>query len=183
MRLEQQVPSTKKLVHLSGTAEAEDPVTDEEFGITASALKLRRDVEMHQWKESEKSETKQKLGGGEETTKTYTYSKDWSSAWIDSGKFQKPSGHTNPESLPVESETLTAEGIHVGKFDLPESLTGLINNFKARPVTAEEAKDAAKEHSADMEATTGGSFTSGPIRRIRRSAICASLSNRPRAAL
>jgi hypothetical protein len=145
-----------KLVHLTGTAEAPDAVSDEVFGITASALKLRRDVEMYQWKEESKSETKKKLGGGEETRTTYTYSKGWSSSLIDSAKFQKPDGHTNPESLPVESETFTAEGIHVGKFELPESLTGLISNFVSRPVTKAEAQAAAKAHSADMEATTGG---------------------------
>lgn len=145
-----------KLVHLTGTAEAPEAVSDEVFGITASALKLRRDVEMYQWKEESKSETKKKLGGGEETTTTYTYSKGWSSSLIDSSKFQKPDGHTNPESLPAESETFTAEGIHVGKFELPESLTGLISNFVSRPVTKAEAQAAAKAHSADMEATTGG---------------------------
>lgn len=145
-----------KLVHLTGAAEAPEAVTDEVFGITASALKLRRDVEMYQWKEESKSETKKKLGGGEETTTTYTYSKVWSSSLLDSSKFQKPDGHTNPESLPVESETFTAEGIHVGKFQLPESLTGLISNFVSRPVTKAEAQAAAKAHSAEIEATTGG---------------------------
>lgn len=145
-----------KLVHLTGTAEAPEDVTDEVFGITASALKMRRDVEMYQWKEESKSETKKKLGGGEETTTTYTYSKVWSSSLIDSSKFQKPDGHTNPESLPVESETFTAEGIHVGKFELPDSLTALISNFVSRPVTKAEAGAAAKAHSTDIEATTGG---------------------------
>lgn len=150
-----------KLVHLTGTAEAPEAVSDEVFGITASALKLRRDVEMYQWKEESKSETKKKLGGGEETTTTYTYSKAWSSSLIDSAKFQKPDGHTNPESLPVESETFTAEGIHVGKFELPASLTGLISNFVSRPVTKAEAGAAAKAHSKDMHATTGGQLYVG----------------------
>ena len=150
-----------KLVHLTGTAEAPESVTDEVFGITASALKLRRDVEMYQWKEESKSETKKKLGGGEETTTTYTYSKAWSSSLIDSSKFQKPDGHANPESLPVESEIFTADGIHVGKFELPESLTGLISNFVSRPVTKAEAQAAAKAHSEDIQATTGGQLYVG----------------------
>ena len=150
-----------KLVHLTGTAEAPDPVTDEVFGITADALKLRRDVEMYQWKEESKQETKKKLGGGEETTTTYTYSKGWSSSLIDSGKFQKPDGHANPDSMPVDSQIFTAQEIHVGKFSLPESLTELINNYSPQPATAEEAKAAAKSHSADIQATTGGQLFIG----------------------
>ena len=59
-----------KLVHLTGTAEAGGPVTDKVFGITATALKLRRDVEMYQWKQEEKSTTKKNLGGGEDNTTT-----------------------------------------------------------------------------------------------------------------
>ena len=146
-----------RLVHLSGAAATNESLTDVELGPTAAgSLRLRRTVEMYQWKEESKSETKKKLGGGEETTTTYTYSKAWSSSLIDSSKFQKPDGHTNPESLPVESETFTAEGIHVGKFELPESLTGLISNFVSRPVTKAEAQAAAKAHSTDIEATTGG---------------------------
>ena len=145
-----------KLVHLTGTAEADGPVTDKVFGVTATALKLRRDVEMYQWKQEEKSTTKQKLGGGEEKTITYSYSKAWSTTLIDSAKFQHPSEHNNPESLPVESKTFTAPGIHVGKFDLPESLTDKITNYAAQPVTEEEARAAAKRHSEDMSVTTGG---------------------------
>jgi hypothetical protein len=150
-----------KLVHLAGTAEAPEAVADEVFGITASALRLRRDVEMYQWKEESKSETRKKLGGGEETTTTYTYSKGWSSSLIDSSKFQKPDGHVNPESMPAESETFTADGIHVGQFALPDSLTGLISNFVSRPVTKAEAQAAAKAHSEEMQATTGGQLYVG----------------------
>ncbi len=128
-----------KLVHLSGDAAAGADVTDPEFAITASALKLQRNVEMYQWQESEKSDTKQKLGGGEETTTTYTYAKGWSSSLIDSTRFQKPDGHTNPRSMAVQGETFVADGIHVGKFQLPASLTDQLDDFADRRVTEEEA--------------------------------------------
>jgi len=150
-----------KLVHLTGTAEADGPVTDPVFGITATALKLRRDVEMYQWKQTEKSETKQKLGGGEETTTTYSYSKDWSSGLIDSSQFHTPAGHANPDSMAADSETFVADGIHVGKFELPESLVALINNYTPRPATAAEAEKAAEKHSADIRVTTGGALYVG----------------------
>lgn len=128
-----------KLVHLSGDANAPKGVVDPDFAIMASALKLRRTVEMYQWQESEKSETKQKLGGGEETTTTYTYARGWSASLIDSTRFQKPDGHTNPRSMAVEGDTFVADGIHVGKFQLPASLTDQLNNFEDRRVTEEEA--------------------------------------------
>lgn len=150
-----------KLIHFTGTAEAEGPVEDPVFGITADALKLRRTVEMFQWKQSEKSETKEKLGGGEETTTTYTYSKEWSEALIDSSQFHAPEGHQNPQSFPVNSETFVAPGIHVGQFDLPESLINSIDNFSPFPVTAEQAQKAAEYHNEPIKPTTGGGFYIG----------------------
>ena len=39
-----------KLVHMIGEARTEETLTDEEFGTSAVALKLRRHVEMYQWK-------------------------------------------------------------------------------------------------------------------------------------
>jgi len=150
-----------KLVHFTGTAAADGPVEDPVFGISADALKLRRDVEMFQWKQSEKSETKQKLGGGEETTTTYSYSKGWSSTLIDSSQFHVPAGHANPDDMPVDSELFVAEAIHVGRFALPESLVGMIENFSPRPVTEAEAKAAVEAHSAKIQATTGGAIFIG----------------------
>jgi len=150
-----------KLVHITGVAEADKPVKDPVFGIVADALKLRRDVEMYQWKEDSKSETKQKLGGGEETTTTYTYSKAWASGLIDSSNFKEPSGHKNPAEMPVDSETFVAPAIHVGKFQLPPSLTDKIDNYVPRPATEAEAKAAAKETDADIQTVTGGQLYVG----------------------
>jgi hypothetical protein len=158
---ERQAANEGKLVHLNGEAVAESPVEDPVFGITADALKLRRDVEMYQWKQTEKSETKQKLGGGEETTTTYSYAKDWSSSLIDSSQFHTPADHQNPDSMAVESDTFVADGIHVGAFDLPESLVDLINNYAPRPVTAAESEDAAKEQSEDISVSAGGTLFVG----------------------
>ncbi len=150
-----------KLVHLTGEAAAEAPVEDPVFGISVAALKLRRNVEMFQWQQTEKSETKQKLGGGEETTTTYTYAKGWSSMWIDSSQFHAPAGHENPASMPVESETFVAEDIHVGPFLLPPALVERINNFQSRPATAEDALQASRLQDADLRTTTGGALYLG----------------------
>lgn len=150
------VANEGKLIHFTGEAAAEGPVTDPVFDISAEALKLRRTVEMYQWEESSKAEKTQKLGGGEETTTTYTYAKVWSTSLIDSSQFQAPEGHKNPQGMAAESETFEAEGIHVGDFDLPPRLVALIDNYSPRPVTQEEAKAAAERHDAPLQLTMGG---------------------------
>ena len=63
----------KKLVYLTAEATTKEILEDPEFGASANALKLIRDVEMYQWKESKKTKSKKKLGGGKRKTTTYTY--------------------------------------------------------------------------------------------------------------
>ena len=65
-----------KLVHVSGTVTTDSIPSDPDFAISAPGVRLVRNVEMYQWKEESHSETDKKLGGGEETMTTYTYSKD-----------------------------------------------------------------------------------------------------------
>ena len=129
------------LVYMTGIANTSAQLQDSEFNVTAPALKLRRSVEMYQWEEETKTETKKKLGGSEETTTTYSYEKDWSDKAIDSSKFKKPVGHENP-ALPVEAKTWTASPITVGAYTLSAGLEEQINNFT--PVAA-DAESVAPE--------------------------------------
>jgi len=115
-----------RLVHVSGQVTAEGTLTDEQYGVSADALKLIRNVEMYQWVEDKKSEEKKKLGGGTETVTTYDYKKEWSGEAVDSASFRHPEGHENPGALPVESETVTADPITLGAFTLaPEQVEKL----------------------------------------------------------
>ena len=66
-----------KLIHVSGTVTTNSVPSDDDFAISAPGVRLVRNVEMYQWKEESHSETTKKLGGGEETITTYTYSKEW----------------------------------------------------------------------------------------------------------
>ncbi len=118
-----------QLVHITGRAETEQTLTDPEFGVTAHALKLKRKVDMYQWKESSQSEEKKKLGGGTETTTTYSYDKNWSSSLISSGSFKHQEGHTNPGTMPYRSTELIADTVTLGNFTLSASLKGMINNY------------------------------------------------------
>ncbi len=123
-----------KLIHVTGKADTDGTLADSVFGVSANALKLKRVVEMYQWKESSKSESKKKVGGGKKTVTTYTYSKDWSERAISSGSFKKPDGHQNPGSMPYESTETIAEDVTFGAFKLSSSLVSKINNFEALSV-------------------------------------------------
>lgn len=122
-----------KLIHLTGLTKVVAPLVDSRFGITEEAIKLRRDVEMYQWKEKVSSEKHNKLGGGTETVKTYTYEMVWSPDRIDSHKFKKPEGHENPEAMDLKGQTLVADPVTVGAFTLSKGLVNKINNFERLP--------------------------------------------------
>lgn len=126
-----------KLVHTSGEATTDETLTDSEFGISAKAIKLTRTVEMYQWKENQKKETRKKLGGGEETITTYTYEKVWSDEVIKTESFHVDSnnngqtGHQNKGSKPVDDMTYEAKVVTLGAFTLPKSLVSKIGGRKS----------------------------------------------------
>ncbi len=125
-----------KLIHFTGQATTDESLSDAEFEVTTEgSLQLKRKVEMYQWKENVKSETRKKLGGGEETVKTYTYEKVWDNDRLDSSDYHDQ-GHDNPQ-LPFESKTITAEKAHVGAFQLG-GLASKIDKFETLKVENED---------------------------------------------
>jgi hypothetical protein len=123
-----------KLVHVTGKAVTDEIVTDPEFEVAVNAIKLKRKVEMYQWKENKQRKTQKKLGGGKKTVTTYSYSKSWSSNLIHSDNFKKPGGHQNPDSMPYQSEEFVASEVSLGEFTLSRSLIGKINKSSILPV-------------------------------------------------
>ena len=117
-----------RLVHVAGRAVTEATLADQELGVRAQAIGLIRDVEMYQWKESKRSETKKKFGGGEETVTTYSYAKEWEKKIINSGNFKKPEGRSNPTRMAYESKTTLADDVRLGAFRLPDFLVRKIGN-------------------------------------------------------
>jgi hypothetical protein len=128
-----------KLVHLTGPANTDEILTDSEFGISTPAIKLAREVEVYQWKEDEKRETRKKLGGGEETVSTFSYTKVWSSDLIDSGRFEQQEGHANPQEKPFEDTEKMAGHVTVEAFTLSPSLVSEIGPYVSLSVTEESA--------------------------------------------
>jgi hypothetical protein len=118
----------KKLIHVMGEASALGPVSDPDFGISAAALRLLRTEEIYQWVENKKSETKEKVGGGEETTTTYTYEKDWVDEPIKSSEFKQASDHVNQGSLIAGNAEFHAENVTLGSFKVPEDFVSRMGN-------------------------------------------------------
>jgi hypothetical protein len=139
-----------KLVHVSGAVATGDPVADDELGVQAQAVKLIRVVEMYQWKEHEKSETRKKLGGGTETTKTYTYEKEWADEPIDSARFEHSDGHENPGQFPYEGKTFVADPVKVGAFTMSSEQLDKLNDTQDLKVDA-----AAAEQLPDLQVADG----------------------------
>lgn len=133
----------QKLVHVTGMTTVTAPLEDSQFGVTATGLKLSRSAEMYQWSEESKSESRTKLGGGEETVTTYTYTKVWSSSPIDSSKFQTQAGHENPP-MSIESEDIYATDAKLGDYRLEENVLGQVGGAEALTLTDQtDAIDAA----------------------------------------
>jgi hypothetical protein len=116
-------------VHLTGTATTEETLTDLVFSVSSQSIKLLRTVAMYQWKQESQSTEKKKLGGGTETTTTYTYSKTWSEDIISSGNFKQSQEHENPGQMPYRSNQLVAGTVTAGAFTLSPSLVRKINVY------------------------------------------------------
>ena len=86
-----------KLIHVSGDLKPGAPLTDPDFMVSATALRLVRAVEMYQWKEESKTETRKNFGGSEERVTTYEYHRVWSDDRIDSSRFKRQDRHVNPQ--------------------------------------------------------------------------------------
>lgn len=129
----------KKLVHLSGLATTNEILTDGEFGISAQGIKLLREVEMYQWKEEEKRETRKKMGGGEETITTYSYQKEWSKSVNNSQQFDSPAEHTNPAEKPFADDEKLATHVTLEAFTLSDSLAWSIDTYETLAVSQETA--------------------------------------------
>ncbi len=118
-----------KLVHVSGRAVTDEILSDEVFGVSVKALKLRRNAEMYQWKEDIHTETRGKPGGGTETVKTYSYSKVWDECLNRPTNPDDLGLHRNPEKMAYSSLIVSARKITLGAFVLPEWLTDNISDF------------------------------------------------------
>ena len=151
-----------KLVHVTGPIDTDGPVVDEDLGVQAEVVKLVRNVSMYQWIEEEKSETRKKLGGGEETVTTYEYKKDWSTSPVDSSSFQVPEGHQNPGDFPLPSATFVADPVRLGAFTMSAEQLDQLDESQDLPLDAAAAESLPEGLMGEIPATVDkGAFYLG----------------------
>ena len=97
------------LILVAETAVGNEALVDHQFKVEApeGSIKLVKDVEMYQWKETKKTD---------DDKTTYTYEKIWSSSHIDSSGFDQISGHENPSELIYESDTYAVSEVDLGAY-------------------------------------------------------------------
>lgn len=133
--------NSNKLVYVTGPAETKEILKDPIFGISSQSLLLNRKVEMYQWTEEKDQETREHIGGSEETVTTYRYKKEWSTKTISSGEFKEPAGHENPGAMPYTGAQIVAQDAMVGEFTLSGSLIRKIGG--ATPVAVTDFQPAS----------------------------------------
>ena len=112
-----------QLIHATAMAETNDSLTDPTFGAGAVAIRLSREVEYYQWVEKKHEETRDKIGGGQETITTYTYDKEWVSRPVPSAEFKDPEyKNVNFTLANLESKDQYAENVSFGAYKMPSCL-------------------------------------------------------------
>ena len=106
---------------------------------SAPAIRLKRLVEIYQWKEKKEESKQTKLGGGEETVTTYTYTKAWEDHIEDSSDFKHPEGHQNPERKPYETVEFDSSDVSVGAFKLSSKLIDQMKDFEPLSIDEQSA--------------------------------------------
>jgi hypothetical protein len=150
-----------KLVHMTGEATTAETLSDPEFGVSAPAIKLNRRVELYQWEEQKKSESRTKLGGGKETVTTYTYKQAWSPSLIDSSSFKHREGHENPSAMPVMSQSWTAKQVTLGAFTLAEAQVESLSKSEDFSVDEKAAAALPPDMKERAKLASGGYYLGG----------------------
>jgi hypothetical protein len=118
-----------KLVHVAGKMQPTTPARDPVFGVTGDGvLRLKRTVEMYQWKEESSSHSTQSVGGSKTTETTYTYQRVWSETPIGSGQFKVPANHQNPP-MPLSSATIDGGEVKLGAYRVDPSVLNRLADF------------------------------------------------------
>jgi hypothetical protein len=120
-----------KLVHLTGEATTKEKLTDPDFGISTQALRLIREVELYQWKET-KSEVKK----DSKKIVTYKYTQVWSKDKPGKG-FAEPAGHVNPPEIPYANSKQDAKEVKLGAFALSHKQVDRLPADEILPITGE----------------------------------------------
>lgn len=129
-----------QLIHATAQANTTEELIDDQFGYSTVAIKLFRDVEYYQYVENTSTETKDKFGGKEETTTTYTYRKSWTGEPVNSEDFEDPEYRgTNFTLMQFDDARMVAENVTFGGYTLSQSLISGISGTMPSELEIEES--------------------------------------------
>ena len=148
-----------KVIHATGEAHTDEVLEESQFGVSVNAIKLIRKVEYYQVVEHSKTETKDKIGGGQETTTTYTYEAEWCDEPVNSSSFHDPSERDdNWVLLKVDDQTLQAKNVAFGAYTLSDELIGQKNDQVAHNVEIDEEYVAYLDNEISKLVNEDGQF-------------------------
>ena len=122
-----------QLIHAVAATKTTDSISDPMFAVGAVCVKINRSIEYYQWVENKHTETKDKVGGGQEEITTYTYEQKWVSEPVNSSEFADPQykGIKNtPRLQGIEDNKVQAENVTFGAYKLPSFLISSISGDK-----------------------------------------------------
>lgn len=142
-----------KLIHANGTVITLDSLIDTDFKVGVTGMFMSRDVEYYQWVESESSKTEDKLGGSQEITTTYTYSKQWTSKPVNSSEFKDPeykNANNAGVRIQAENKQYVAQNATIGAYKLPEQMISGFPRSSARPLILTLQSDSLRQVSNNV---------------------------------
>lgn len=154
------------VVHVTGRAATQSLLTDPMFAVEANAIRLRRLVEMYQWKERASTTTRKKVGGSTEEVTAYSYQKVWSGRVIDSSDF-KEAGHENPSMMQPEDWGDVAEKVTLGSFSLSPEAKDQLRYFEPYTVHRATLPEGARLEDSVIKIGSAGAEPEIGDKRIR----------------
>lgn len=138
-----------QLVHVSGETKSASGVSDADLGVKAPGLKLARHVEMYQWTEKES-------GSGQD--RKFTYSREWKSSAVESGRFRAPSGHENPSFPAYKSRDFGASDARIGAFPVGSAAVSQLSPMEEFPISNAGVQIAQRVAGRPTQVSGGGYY-------------------------
>lgn len=141
-----------QLIHMVGQVHVKAPITDDEFAVSAKAVKLLRRVRMYQWQEVPLSEVDEELAASAAPGEAHAYRKIWSEDLINSQQFhlRDITQYQNPYTLPFHSITLVAPEVKVGAYTIPDVMLEQLNDSQSLDVSQLDLSAYTREHSGTI---------------------------------
>jgi hypothetical protein len=121
----------QRAVHMTGEATTDEILTDPQFTISVKAMKLRRNVEMFQWREDHVTISANR---GTPTVEKYSYAQAWFDRCLNSNGYNRRAGHINPAAMRFSPAEQTARRVELGAFQLSAGLVSQLNDHAVQPL-------------------------------------------------